>query len=241
MRNSEKIGDQNDDNILSQGEKDPNTKRQLVDNQELPPKYSATNGVNGTGQTPQDGADDSGEDGDGPQKKAPKVGVTELFRFATKEDKLLIYVAVFCSIIHGISYPAMVVLFAKAIELFVNHGKFDRLLDRVPDFLAYYNMSKEHCDDLEKFYNHERLSCDVLDDDFEDVFEEMDIISLQFMSARSGADIDNQGFPSLSVFSPSEYAQLRQALVRCVNEARQTVHESLLSASASFFYFPMQH
>ena len=75
------------------------------------------------------------------------------FRFASKQDKLLIYVAVVCSVIHGISYPAMVVLFAKAIEQFVNHGKFDRLLDRVPDFLAAYNMSKsetrKHLDDFE--------------------------------------------------------------------------------------------
>ena len=66
---------------------------------------------------------------------------------------VLIYVAVFCSVIHGVSYPAMVVLFAKAIELFVNHGKFDRLLDRVSEFLDFYNMSKsetrKHLDDFE--------------------------------------------------------------------------------------------
>ncbi|KAK3779552.1 hypothetical protein RRG08_045298 [Elysia crispata] len=105
---------------------------------------------------------------------------------------VLIYVAVFCSVIHGVSYPAMVVLFAKAIELFVNHGKFDRLLDRVPEFLYFYNMSKsetrkhlddfeQHCPALERFYKSERLSCEVLDDDFDDTFEDMDQISLQFI------------------------------------------------------------
>ncbi|GFO46408.1 ATP-binding cassette sub-family b member 1 [Plakobranchus ocellatus] len=168
-------------------------KRQLVDNLELPPKYSATNGADWS--TAEDG-DGEDENGNAPEPKAPKVGTLELFRFANKDDKLLIYVAVFCSIVHGVSYPAMVVLFAKAIEQFVNHGKFDRLLDRVPDFLHANNMSwsetrkhledfEPHCQQLHDFYNGtERLSCEVLDDDFDDVFEEIDKIALQFISIK---------------------------------------------------------
>ncbi|GFR82213.1 hypothetical protein ElyMa_004092400 [Elysia marginata] len=60
---------------------------------------------------------------------------------------------------------------------------------------------------------------------------------------RSGADIDDQGFPSLSVLSLSEYVKVRQALARCIDEARQTVRESLSlsSASASSLHLPVQH
>ncbi|GFR79419.1 hypothetical protein ElyMa_002288100 [Elysia marginata] len=45
-------------------------------------------------------------------------------------------------------------------------------------------------------------------------------------SSSGGADIDDQGFPSLSVLSPSEYIKLRQALVRYFDE-------SLLLSTAS--------
>ncbi|GFR82418.1 tRNA N6-adenosine threonylcarbamoyltransferase [Elysia marginata] len=67
------------------------------------------------------------------------------------------------------------------------------------------------------------------------------------LGVRSGADIDDQGFPSLSSVCRKSVGicqfELRQALVRCVDEARQTVPESLWlsTASASSFHFPVQH
>ncbi|GFS06874.1 arrestin domain protein [Elysia marginata] len=67
--------------------------------------------------------------------------------------------------------------------------------------------------------------------------------NMRLQSVRSGADIDDQGLPCLSVLSVSEYVKLRQALVRSIDEALQTVNESLslTSASASSFHFPVQH
>ena len=69
------IGEQNGEHIIGH-RKDPEDKRHLVENQELPPKYSATNGVNGSSRTPQDG----GADDEEPEKKAPKVGTMALVR-----------------------------------------------------------------------------------------------------------------------------------------------------------------
>ncbi|GFR69620.1 hypothetical protein ElyMa_000305100 [Elysia marginata] len=56
-------------------------------------------------------------------------------------------------------------------------------------------------------------------------------MTLLLLGVRSGADVDDQGFPCLSVLSLSEYVKLRQALVRCGDEARQTVHENLSSSA----------
>ncbi|KAK3779551.1 hypothetical protein RRG08_045297 [Elysia crispata] len=77
------IGEQNGEHIIGH-RKDPEDKRHLVENQELPPKYSATNGVNGSSRTPQDG----GADDEEPEKKAPKVGTMALRKLTNRNYQL---------------------------------------------------------------------------------------------------------------------------------------------------------
>ncbi|GFO46396.1 ATP-binding cassette sub-family b member 1 [Plakobranchus ocellatus] len=163
-------------------------KRQLVDNQELPPKYSATNGPGWSTAEDGDGEDEKGK------TKAPKVGLLELFRFADRTDIVLVCLAALCSIIHGVSYPVMVMLFAKAVQMFVNQGRFDRLLGHSLAFLHANNMTwsetRKHLDDFEPycaplidFYNGtEHHSCEILNGHFDNVFDKMDTISLEYIS-----------------------------------------------------------
>ncbi|GFO14578.1 multidrug resistance protein 1 [Plakobranchus ocellatus] len=174
---------QNGATVPGQTGKKPEDKQHLVNDQDVPPKYDSADveGENGT---------DDGKDPDKTKKeKPPRVGTLQLFRFATGWDKFLIFLGILCSIINGVSYPLMVTIFARAVEAFVNFGKFNRLLWRTPEFLATRNLTwydarkdiegfEPLCPALRDFYNNtEQKSCDILDDDFEDVFDEMEKLS----------------------------------------------------------------
>ena len=61
------------------------------------------------------------------------------FRFASASDRFLLVIGFICSVVNGLSYPFMVSIFAHVVEQFVNFGKFDKLLGRVPEFLSAHN------------------------------------------------------------------------------------------------------
>ncbi|KAK3766077.1 hypothetical protein RRG08_002313 [Elysia crispata] len=157
-------------------------KRHLMNKQDPLPNYDS--GI-GTG--------DAGGQVSKKEEKVPRIATLQLFRFASVTDRILIVMGFICAILNGLSYPFMVSIFAHAVEAFVNFGKFDKLLARVPEFLAAHNTTwyearkevkefEELCPELKEFYNNTKLkSCDILDQDFVDVFDKMDKLSLIFL------------------------------------------------------------
>ncbi|KAH9524930.1 Multidrug resistance protein 1 [Bulinus truncatus] len=68
-----------------------------------------------------------------PKEKPEKVPFFSLFRFADKWDVLLIIGGLIGSAGNGLSWPYAMLLFAEVIDQFVDQGKFDNLLDKIPD------------------------------------------------------------------------------------------------------------
>ncbi|RUS77640.1 hypothetical protein EGW08_014600 [Elysia chlorotica] len=169
-------GARNGNSAAGHKPKKANDKEYLISDQDPPPKY--------------DSADRTGDGEYGKGEPLPRVGIFQLFRFATVKDRILIFIAFICAVINGLAYPGLVIVFAHAVEAFVNFGKYDKLLGRVPEFLAAENLTHKHirknieefeflCPKLETFYNGSFIkSCGVLDDDFDDVFDEMEKLSL---------------------------------------------------------------
>nr|KAI8768373.1 multidrug resistance protein 1B-like [Biomphalaria glabrata] len=71
------------------------------------------------------------------KQKTEKVGFVQLYRFADKWDYLLIAGGLLGALGNGASWPVLIVLFADTVQEFVNQGKFEELLDKIPDHLWY--------------------------------------------------------------------------------------------------------
>ncbi|KAK3742595.1 hypothetical protein RRG08_023427 [Elysia crispata] len=166
------------------------------------------------------------------EEKAPRVAILQLFRFATGTDQVLIVLGLICSVINGLSYSGMVVIFAQAVEEFVNFNKFDQLLGRIPEFLAAHDttwyQARKHishfeplCPSLREFYNNTKLkSCDILDDDFDDVFDEMIKLSLIYLGGGFAVWLASFGQVFLFVYT-SERQVIRMRLAFYKNIMRQ--------------------
>ncbi|GFR58636.1 bile salt export pump [Elysia marginata] len=217
-----KVAGQNGDTTPGHTRKKADDKQQLVNDHDPPPKY------------------DSADTGDGDQEtvdakkkeKIPRVATLQLFRFASGTDRFLIVIGLICSLINGLSYPFMVTLFAHAVEAFVNFGKFDKLLGRVPEFLAAHNTTwyearkdiedfEPLCPELRAFYNNTELkTCDVLDDDFDDVFDEMIKLSLIYIGGGFVVSLAAFGQVILFVYT-AERQVIRMRLAFYRNIMRQ--------------------
>merc|ERR1712136_714262 len=70
-----------------------------------------------------------GPEEDGKKKKeeeeeVPKVGYWALFRYATTLDKIYLFFGTFGAIVHGVSMPALFIIFGDIAALFVGSAKY---------------------------------------------------------------------------------------------------------------------
>ncbi|XP_055885819.1 ATP-dependent translocase ABCB1-like [Biomphalaria glabrata] len=118
------------------------------------------------------------------KQKTEKVGFLQLYRFADKWDYLLIAGGLLGALGNGASWPVLIVLFADTVQEFVNQGKFEELLDKIPDHL-WYVLNTTRSDarlDIEIFGPLCRLITNVSDvsvdcsflEDADNVFDKME-------------------------------------------------------------------
>lgn len=71
----------------------------------------------------QTSAEDAADAAPAPVEKVPFL---DLYRFATRGEKIMMGVAVFCGMLHGIVFPAFTILFGELLAVLNKPGPFDR-------------------------------------------------------------------------------------------------------------------
>ena len=67
------------------------------------------------------------------------------FRFANSTDRILLFIAVLTSLIHGAAQPLMIVIFGNMSDMFIDDAIFSNILDQImPNITAVYpNVTKD--------------------------------------------------------------------------------------------------
>ncbi|CAL1526271.1 unnamed protein product [Lymnaea stagnalis] len=127
------------------------------------------------------------------KEKLPMVGLFEVFRFSDWKDKLMMFVGTISAAVAGAALPVMMIVFGEMINLFVGSGSVIMLMEKIPAFMTFINLTQQQvidtpllllarCEELKTYYNGSK-TCDLLTDP---ILDEMTTFAIYYCIIGGG-------------------------------------------------------